>query len=483
MTYSKIDNLMALVLLLVSFFMLIFVALGAQLHFEGSESLNHYFIAKGVSENPMLLFDHWGKPLFTLLAWPFSYFGSKGVMIFNSLLMLFSAYFAFLFSKKIGAKFAFPVIVFIIFAPVYYRFSQSCLTEPLFGFVALYSAYLFLNKRYYFASILISFIIFSRSEGMLFIPIYAFALLVKKQYKAIPFLAFGLVFYSFIGFVLGKSLLWYYFEYPYNSIVSFYGKGPFLHWFTNQDDITGTPFSIFIAVSFVLIILQSIVQIKKTLEHNNLVLIYLIAVPAFIYIVGHSFLWHKGWSASVGLFRIAGGVIPLLAVVTIVGMNKVLSIFNSMHYKKIIQFSLLIASCVWVISFTFRNRDTIILETPNDISKLIYQSIDWIEQSELEYKNLYVYKTEYYEYFNVNPYSSEPTFLKKNISNRLSPHNELQTGDVIVWDGQTTPNEGGIPVETLDTNRFFKTIITFRPKQEFTVLGGGNYYIKIFKRI
>ena len=101
----------------------------------------------------------------------------------------------------------------------------------------------------------------------------------------------------------------------------------------------------------------------------------------------------------------------------------------------------------------------------------------------MEYNNLYVYKTEYQHHFGINPYTSGESFLKSNITKREAPQLELKPGDVVIWDGQVTPNEGGIPIEVLDTNSYFVPIKTFRPKHEFTVLGGGKYYIKIFKRI
>ena len=482
MTNSKLDSYIAFISILITGLLLFFVAINSVVHYEGSESLNHYYIAEGVFQKPLLLLDHWGKPLFTLLASPFTYFGTRGVMIFNCIIMLLSAWVAFKFLKKLGVQFAFPVIILILFAPVYYSFSQSCLTEPLFGLVAITSAYFFLQKRYLLATILISFIIFSRSEGMMFIPIYGIVLILKKRYKILPFLVFGLVFYSLIGFFLGKSILWYYYEYPYNSVVSFYGKGPFWHWFTNQEYITGTPFSILLVVSFFLLVLRFFLKIRESFTHANLVIYFLVLLPALIYVFGHSFLWYKGWSASVGLYRIVGGVITLLAVISVIGLVKILKLIPPFFYRKWIKLFLLLIFCGWVIQFTFKEKDSLVLQQPNDITKLIHESIDWLEGSELEYDNLYVYKTEYQEHFGVNPYTTENSFLKNNITKRANPELELKSGDIVIWDGQVTPNEGGIPIEVFDTNQYFVPIKEFRPKQEFKVLGGGNYYIKIFQR-
>ena len=250
-------------------------------------------------------------------------------MVFNSLVMLLSALYSFKLGRQLGFKFAFPLVIFVLFTPVYYRFSQSCLTEPLFGLVAISSAYFFLRERYILASILISFIIYSRSEGMLFIPIYAFALILRKQYKTIPFLLTGFLFYSFVGLFIGKGFLWYYYDYPYKAVVEIYGKGPFWHWFTNQKIITGTPFSIYITVSLFLMIVISLFNFKSIFNKHNTVLITLITVPTLIYMFGHSYLWYKGLSASIGLFRIVGGVIPLLAIIALYGTEKAVKFISN----------------------------------------------------------------------------------------------------------------------------------------------------------
>lgn len=484
MTFKKIDSRITQIVLSASAFLLVYVALYATKHYADSESVNHYFIVESIFTNPKMALDHWGKPLFIALSSLFTFFGEKGVMIFNVLIMLMSGYFGAKLAKNLGAKFGFFVPILILFAPVYYPFAQSCLTEPLFGFVAVFSAYLFSVKKYSWATIVISFIIYSRSEGMLFLPIYAMALVIKKQWKLLPFLFTGFVVYGIVGVLLDKGFLWYYYDYPYSSIVSFYGTGPFWNWFINHESITGLPFSVLIAFTFFTLVFWTIFHFKKSFQSSHLVLIYLVAVPATIYIFGHSFLWYKGWSASVGLPRIVGGVIPLIAVFSAVGFSAFISKIPLGIKSKIIELFATIIISIWMILNTFYGKSSVILSQPNEMNELIFESIDWLNEQGFPQgnENIVVYKTDYLLHYGINPKKEEKSFLRTNIHRRENPQVELNAGDLIVWDGQTTPNEGGISFMSLDTNQHFEKLITFRPENEFVVLGGGYYYITIFRR-
>jgi len=52
---------------------------------DEGDSIQHYLISRYSWVHPYLFFDHWGKPIFTILSSPFSQFGFKGIQIFNLL--------------------------------------------------------------------------------------------------------------------------------------------------------------------------------------------------------------------------------------------------------------------------------------------------------------------------------------------------------------------------------------------------------------
>ncbi len=462
--------------------MLIFVSLFSEVHYEGSESIYHYFHSAAILEHPEVALNHWGKPLFIALSAPFTYFGEKGVMVFNSLVMLLSALYSFKLGRQLGFKFAFPLVIFVLFTPVYYRFSQSCLTEPLFGLVAISSAYFFLRERYILASILISFIIYSRSEGMLFIPIYAFALILRKQYKTIPFLLTGFLFYSFVGLFIGKGFLWYYYDYPYSSVYAPYGKGPFWHWFTNQKHITGTPFSLYILFSFFVLLLSTLFNLKTLFSKKNTVLITLISVPAVIYIFGHSYLWYKGLSASIGLFRIVGGVIPLLAIIAMFGLDKIVKLLANGSKGDYIALVFLAIVCFVMIDFTFRDKKSIILEQPNELEKTILKSIEWLDENGYSDRKMFVFQAHYILHYGGDHFNKYNSRVREGVDNRKHPHDQLDVPDLLIYDSKVSPLEGGLYLENIDTT-YMKSRKIFVPEHEFDVYGGGKYFIQIFERV
>ncbi len=483
MNINRLDSYIFYSLLALVLVMLCYVALFSEVHYESSESIFHYFHSAAIANHPEVIVNHWGKPLFIVLSYPFTFFGVKGVMIFNSLLMILSSLFAFKIGKKLGFKFAFPLAVFVVFSPVYFRFAQSALTEPLFGFVALLSAYLFFNKKYLWSAIVVSFIIFSRSEGMLFIPIYAVAYLIEKKYWPILGLFFGFVLFALIGFMVDKGLLWYYWDYPYHdSASSIYGTGPFWNYFINQEHITGTPFSYFIAGSFFFIIIKFLVKIRTVFEHKNLVFLALIFIPACIYIFGHSYLWYAGKSASLGLHRIVGGVVPLLAIVAMYGLDSFIKLFNKVNKAVIIQISLLVLCSFFMLKHTFRNRANIILVQPDAKEKLILESIDWIKENELDDRVMYAYQAHYIAEFGGDHFDRINSQIKSGLDNRKHPEEEMKTGEILIWDGHFSPNEGGVYIADLDSNENLIPIAIFEPETPISVYGGGTYFIKIFKR-
>ena len=52
-----------------------------------------------------------------------------------------------------------------------------------------------------------------------------------------------------------------------------------------------------------------------------------------------------------------------------------------------------------------------------------------------------------------------------------------------VWDAHFGPNEGRVPLETLMNQPYLKLLKVFRPDQPFTVLGGYNYEVYVFRRL
>ena len=167
----------------------------------GADNFAHFNISKWAFRYPHLFFDHWGKPVFTILTAPFAQFGMLGVRIFNIACGLLTAWYAYKLARLFQWPYAWFAVFPVIFTPIYFVMMFTAMTEVLFSLVLVASIYLFFKERYLYAAILISFIFLVRTEGMAFLALFLIAFIIKKQYKYIPALLTGVVFFSKEGMV------------------------------------------------------------------------------------------------------------------------------------------------------------------------------------------------------------------------------------------------------------------------------------------
>lgn len=169
----------------------------------GSDSYAHYLIAKNTWNHPSLFLDQWGKPLYNLIASPFAQFGINGVICLNILCLIVSGLLVYKITPKINLKFAFLGFLLTVFSPVFLDNTISSLTEPLCALLVILTIYLFVFKKYNLTAVLAGFLPYSRSEGFIVLGIVAIILIIiKKQYKLIPYLFIGSLFLNTLGWVI-----------------------------------------------------------------------------------------------------------------------------------------------------------------------------------------------------------------------------------------------------------------------------------------
>ena len=171
----------------------------------GGDSYMHYLIAHWSFEYPYLFFDHWGKPLFTIFSAPFAQFGFKGSVTFNILVAIGSGVLVTQSAKEMGAKFSWLGLLMTVFTPLFFVISFSSLTEILFAFTLVLSIYLFVIQKFDWSAIVISFIPFARTEGVIFLPLFALIFILLKNYKSVFALVTGFVVMSLVGFQYIKN--------------------------------------------------------------------------------------------------------------------------------------------------------------------------------------------------------------------------------------------------------------------------------------
>lgn len=421
-----------------------------------ADSINHYLFAKHAPHHPRLYLNHWGKPLFTLLASPFAQFGFNGVKTFNIIMSLIASLYVYKIAKYLNLKniWLAPIMAFVM--PLSFKITFSGLTEPMFAALLSISIFLFIQKKYIFTAILVSFLPFVRSEGLLILGVFGLFFAIKKQYWSIAFLSIGHLLYSVSGFFHYNDLFWVFNKIPYANLGSPYGSGSLFHFADKLTYILGIP----LLILFYLGVLQFIILATKKQWQANLNA-WLVFSLFVVFFIAHSLFWYLEIFNSMGLKRVFGAVIPLLAIFCLFGFN----LIEKIKFKKLRR-SFKILVVLLIIGFPFTSNPAAVEWEELNLSNAEINAIkvaDYIHSKKLE-NNIIIYAAPYLgEALDIDPFSEK-------YSNIMSPASiqNIGKGELIVWDNWHSVVDYGV---TLDQLSQFKLIKSFEQ---------GNSVYKIY---
>lgn len=409
---------------------------------DSGDSITHYLFARYAPSHPALYFDHWAKPVFVLLASPFAQFGFTGIKIFNVLVALATIFFTYKTAEQLKVKNAFLAAVILAFSPLYYILTFSGLTEPLFALFVILGFFFCTKQKYITASIIISFLPYVRSEGLIIIGVFVLYFLYKSAWKVIPYLLSGSIIYGVAGFFVHSDFLWVFTKIPYTKLSSVYGHGRFFHFVEELINVTGVPVYLLFWAGFVS---SFILLFKKRILPEQHILLFL-GFSSFF--VAHSLFWYLGIFNSMGLKRVLIGIMPLIALLALHGFNFVTEnrTWLKTLYKKALQGFLLI----YILVFPFTpNPSAIQWEKDlmlNADQKLAIQTAEFIRK-EKKISGPLLYNHRYFsvplgiDYF-------DPKFCKQISQETIA---EMKTGDLLIWDNLYTEFESGISRNGLDS--------------------------------
>jgi len=406
---------------------------------EEADSFHHYLIAHYAPQHPELYFDHWGKPLYTLLSSSFAQFGLVGSKVFNMLCSLSSAYFAYLICRQFKLKQASLVILLTFLIPLNFQVNFSAFTEPLFALLLMLSVWLVGRSKLNLAIILVSFLPMVRSEGLIILGVFGLYLLLKSQFKKLPLLAFGQLVYGLLAWLfMGKSLLWTVNEIPYAELDSPYGNGDLLHFAEKLFYICGLP----LLILFMMGLIWSIFRLRKrSMEWNLLIIASFLAFFVF-----HSLAWKLGWFNSMGLKRVFGAISPLMGIVMLYGLNVLLSLIKDAKWRK---------SSAWLYTgisalFLFSGGPAAVnWKHEMNLSpsqELADQMGTYIKEKEIDYERL-IYADRYLQ----NGLGNDPFDPQQSLVLNRSVLNQSQPGDLIIWDNWHAPTDFGVSWELIES--------------------------------
>ena len=430
-----------------------------------------------------MFFDHWGKPLFTLLSSPFAQFGFKGMLVFNICLFALTAIFLIKITKKLSLKYAWLAILFCFVSPVYFRIVLSGLTEILFATIIVVSLFLFLKRNFLIGSIILSFSILARPESYLVMPWFGLFLIYEKRAKLIPFFTTGFIIYSVVGFFSTNDIFWIITKRPYSQGDSSYGSGSFFHFVMNSDVTLGKALTLFFIFG-VLALLFALFKNKLRVQKKEAHWLLLIFLPVISVVGAHSFLWWKGTQGSAGLLRVVAIVIPLASLIALYGINTG-SVWFIDKFKFVHKKHFLFLFIVMGIFLTYRrvhklekDRRMIVTE------KVLEKAAKWYNETNSSKKFYYIapffaYKAE------IDPFNTNKgTFGEmKKFENKKTPSENMKTGELLLWESQFSGLEGGLSLFNLRNDKNLVQLISFTIEGEaLAFFNGEKYKVSIFEK-
>jgi len=461
---------MSLTFLLSLFFIGYMLFLGDNV-LDPGDGVKHFQTSKFSWKYLHLLFDHWGKPLYTLLTSPFAQFGFKGMIVFNIILYVLSASFLLMICEELSIKNSWLIVVFCFSSPIYFWLVLSGLTEVLMATICVLVLYLFLKERFILGCVLLSFSLFSRPESNMVIPWYMLFLILGKNYKYIPLIFLGPIIYSVLGYFHYDDIFWIVTKRPYSS-TNTYGSGELFHFVLGYKQILGSviSFSFVIGMAFLLF---NVVQKRFANITQETKWLLLILFPAGSVLIVHSFVWWKGMQGSAGYFRVMASMVPFACLVALFGINKLIELIpNRMRaLNKGIPVALILLG-TGTVYLSFKNipiDERLMIE-----QRTLVRVANWYKTAGDD-KKIY-YMSPYFAYqANINPFSEKgQRDNMKRFSDKQTPSNNMKTGEFILWDGQFSENEAKMTLTLFLKDDHLELIQSFYPERDVKFY--GRYY-------
>lgn len=249
--------------------------------YGGGDNFAHYKFAHWGWKYPKLLFNHWGKPVFTILISPFAQFGINSARVYNLLIGFGTAIIIWDIAQTLKIKNTAICLIFVLVTPVYFSLMFTTLTEVTFSFFLALTVLLFFKQKYLLSALVVSFIPLIRTEGIVLFPLFLIAYSQKKQWLAIPLMTVGFWLISLLGFSFYDDFWWLITKMPYSgNAKEIYGSGPLLHFVDETKGILGYPLA-------GLFVIGLIIQLVKwlTTEKRQFTQLYffLLLIPGSIH--------------------------------------------------------------------------------------------------------------------------------------------------------------------------------------------------------
>ncbi len=424
---------------------------------DSGDSILHFLYSKGSFSHPEFFLHHWAKPLFVLLSSPFSQFGFKGIILFNCLMVALIVHFTFLAAKAMKMNNPWLVFVLILGCPLFLKLTFSGLTEYLFGLMLIIAVYLAVKTRYLAAVIVVSFLPFVRSEGLILLGVFGLFLLFGKRFALLPLLVIGHLVYSLAGFFYYRDFFWVFTKIPYRGLGSKYGSGKIFDFVHRLNYVIEKPVFILLFLGLAALIIRFVMAKSRRGEDSGLWLVCGLFVAVFI---AHSLFWWLGIFSSMGLPRVLIPLVPLVALIALSGIGAVSSSLGNKGRQVLIVMILLVVS---VYPFTQREKGVVFNQAMfrlPDNELIDREVVPWLKSNTGNFNGkLFYYSHAYFSIsLDIDHFNDSCHRDLLRLSGEVPPK-----GAVVIWDDWFSVVENGVTFERLksmDNLKFLKEFET-----------------------
>ncbi len=423
--------------------------------YDSGDSILHYLQSKQSFEHHRYFLDVWAKPVFILLSSPFAHFGFVGMKLFNTICMLLTIHLCYLLVKPSYPKYAFAMYIIGLFAVHVFLIQSSGLTEPLIALFIAAGMYFIRFDKTSLAMILISFTPLIRSEGYIFIGVFALFAIMKGQWKSLFLLTIGTLTYCVIGYFYHHDFLWLFHQNPYQGIEKKYGSGALLHYVHQLPYLIGWPVFIFLVLGVVKQ-LFNLGQLRSAVKP-----ISVLALGCFAgLLLAHSVFWYLGWFHSFGLKRVLLASTGPMLVLAFDGLMWIVSSASRLHIKRSLLGGLLLITALFPFS---KNKAG--FEIPDDFQLhpaqvLVQNATDWYNTHHKDKPKVCFGNYYFAETLAVDIDDQNDCLLIDAVTNNL-----VTEGMIVFWDDYFCVTDKGVSETAFKDAKSYKKLMTFENSQ------------------
>jgi hypothetical protein len=310
----------------------------------------------------------------------------------------------------------------------------------------------------------------------MYLALFTLAYLFVRKYRAIPFLLLAFIVFGFAGLPRFGDFFWFFTEIPYGEHGSeLYGSGSFWEYFNHADRIVGLPVAILLVAGTVVLLFRLFRKGQKVMS-TGWVTLYILVIPAFWgFVLAQSILWWQGMFAVLFSYRFMVCVMPLAAILAAASFDLVQRIFSKyswIHY-------LIAAALLFLIIRTTLRMHRIPFQT--DQGRItIAEAADWISNLEVEYGRIFYFDPSLVFYLDMDPFDRSLSI--QNLSDKENPHNNLEPGDLLVFDPHFGGFENRVPLENIEGSPYFDKLAEFNPDPPYMAPGDVPYHVSVYQR-